>query len=66
MHTASGRELTITVAYRLPLPAHDRALAQAEREGVRLSVVLRRATLRGLEAESVGPPDGQEVRHERA
>lgn len=50
MQTASGKVLTVTVAYRLPLPAHQRALAQAECEGIRLSEVLRRATLRGLEA----------------
>jgi len=49
--TVSGKQLTLTVAYRLPWTVYRKAQEQAEAEGVRLSVVLRRATERGLAAE---------------
>ena len=52
--TVRGKPLMVTVGYRLPFPAYQDAIARAHQEGVQLSKVLRRATLRGLEAEAAG------------
>lgn len=41
-----------TVGYRLPVCVYDEAVRRAQEEGVKLSVVLRRATLIGLEVEA--------------
>ena len=51
METASGRELTATVAYRIPVEVYSELVKQARAEGVPLSRVLRRATLLGLRIE---------------
>jgi len=49
MQTVSGKRLSVTVGYRLPFPIYRRAIAQAEKRGVKLSVVLRNATKCGLD-----------------
>ena len=46
------RELTVTVAFRVPLPTYREVVARAESEGVVLSRVLRRALSHGLAAEA--------------
>jgi len=49
-----GREVTATVAFRLPWPVYRRACELAQAERVKLSEILRRATERGLAAETEG------------
>lgn len=55
--TASGKQRTVTVGYRLPVPIYEQAVARAMNRGKRLSEVLRAATIRGLQAEQ---PMGQQ------
>lgn len=52
METRRYGDHGLTVGYRLPVPAYRHAVAQAQREGVKLSVVLRRATVKGLQVEA--------------
>ena len=49
MQTVRGKPISVTVGYRLPLPLYKRAVAQAEKRGVKLSEVLRSATKSGLD-----------------
>jgi hypothetical protein len=51
MRTASRRQVTVTLSFRVPLPMYEQVTTQAEREGIRLSDVLRRVFSRGLEIE---------------
>ena len=48
MQTVSGREVSVTTAFRLPLDDYQKAQKLAERESVRLSVVMRRLVAEGL------------------
>ena len=48
MKTVSGREVSVTTAFRLPLTDYQRAQELAEREGVKLSVVMRKLVADGL------------------
>ncbi|MDY6876789.1 MAG: hypothetical protein SWK90_11400 [Chloroflexota bacterium] len=51
MQTTTGRELTVTTAFRLPITDYQRAQAMAEAENVRLSTVMRRLVAVGLEVQ---------------
>ena len=49
--TASGKPRTMTVSFRIPVPAYDQATARALNRGKRLSEILRDAVILGLKAE---------------
>jgi len=46
--TVSGKNLSVSVGYRLPLSLYEEAGRRARDRGVKLSVVLREATAAGL------------------
>jgi len=48
MKTIRGKDVSLTVAFRLPWPVYRRACELAQAERVKLSEILRRATERGL------------------
>ena len=67
MQTVTGREISVTTAFRLPLTDYQRAQELAEREGVRLSVVMRKLVADGLAVQQGrGEVQAQEVYCERA
>jgi hypothetical protein len=49
--TVSGKQITVTTAFRLPITDYQQAQAMAEAEGVKLSAVMRRLVAVGLEAQ---------------
>ena len=50
MKTTSGKEICVTVAFRLPLADYRRADKMADGKGVKLSVIMRQLVAAGLAA----------------
>ena len=58
--TVSGKDVSVSVGYRLPLPLYEEAERWARDRGVKLSVILREATEFGLAVLAGG--DGGDIR----
>ena len=61
MKTITGRDVSITAAFRLPIQDYQKAQELAESESVKLSVVLRRLVVAGLAAQQKQGKEAQEV-----
>lgn len=60
--TASGKELTIPVSVRVPFGEHQRLMTAVQRDGRKISVILREALKIGLPAvigEAANPNGGK-------